>query len=67
MFMTTDARVRSSWVTFEPSTGAPISSTPPTRCPSTEKDVADDEFADFTKEYGLHHERITLPTTFNAK
>ena len=26
-----------------------------------------DEYADFTKEYGLHHERITLPTTFNAK
>jgi len=25
------------------------------------------EYVDFTKEYGLHHERITLPTTFNAK
>jgi hypothetical protein len=23
--------------------------------------------ADFTKEYDLHQERITLPTTFNAK
>jgi hypothetical protein len=26
-----------------------------------------DVYADFTKEQGLHHERITLPTTFNAK
>jgi hypothetical protein len=35
--------------------------------PPLEQDVAAEEFADFTKEYDLHLERITLPTTFNAK
>jgi hypothetical protein len=29
--------------------------------------VTADEYADFTKKYGLHHGRITLPTTFNVK
>ena len=42
-------------------------STPPTRCPTTGTGRNADEYADFTKEYGLHHERITLPTTFNTK
>jgi|GEM_PF-4300215 len=26
-----------------------------------------DVYADFTKEYRLHDERVTLPTTFNTK
>ncbi len=38
-----------------------------TKTRSRFQDVAADEYADFTKEYGLHHERITLPTTFNTK
>ena len=42
-------------------------STPPTRWPSTGICVPADEYASFTKKYGLHHERITLSTTFNTK
>ena len=67
MFMTTDARVRFGWVTFEPSSAScPVQ---PHRqgAPPLEQDVRADEYADFTKEYGLHPERITLPTTSNAK
>jgi hypothetical protein len=26
-----------------------------------------DEYADFTKEYGPHREKLTLPTAFNTK
>jgi len=50
--MTTDARVRSSWVTFEPSSA--LCSGQPHRqgAPALKQDVAADEYADFTNEYG---------------
>jgi hypothetical protein len=67
MFMTTDARVRSSWVIFEPSSASRCGQPHRQGAPPLERNVAADEYADFTKEYGLHHERITLQTTFNAK
>ena len=67
MFMTTDARVRSSWVTFEPLSASCSGQPHRQGAPPLEQDVAADEYADFTKEYGLQHERITLPTTFNTK
>src|ERR1035437_7311658 len=35
--------------------------------PPLEHEVAVDEYADFTKEYRLQNERMTLPTTFSAK
>ena len=61
------ARVRSSWVTLEPASA--LCSGQPHRqgAPPLEQDVDADEYADFTKEYRLQHERITLPTTFNTK
>src|SRR5664280_111256 len=63
MFMTTDAWVSSSWLTFEPLSASPSCSGQPHRqgAPPLEQDVAADEYADFTKEYRLHHGRITLP------
>src|SRR5665647_426267 len=67
MFMTTHARVRSSWVTFEPSSASCSGQPHRQGAPPLEQDVVADEYADFTKEYGLHHERISLPTTFNAR
>jgi len=66
MFMTADARVRSSWLTFETSS-ASCSGQPRRQGASPlEEDVVADVYADFTSEYRLEHERITLPTTFNA-
>ena len=65
--MTTHARVRSSWVTFEPSTVSRCRQPRRQGAPPLEQDVDADEDADFTKECSLHHERITLPTTFNTK
>jgi hypothetical protein len=67
MFMTTDARVRSNWVTFEPSS-ASRRRQPTDKVPlHWNRTSPPYEYADLTKEYGPHHERITLPTTFNAK
>ena len=31
------------------------------------KTSSHDEYADLAREYGLRHERLTLPTTFNTK
>jgi len=67
MFMTTDARVRFGWVTFEPSSTSCPAQPHRQGAPPLEQVVAADEYADFRKEYGLQHESITLPTTFNAK
>jgi hypothetical protein len=67
MSMTTDARVRSNWATFEPSTVSRCRQPRRQGAPPLEYDVEAVKYADFTKEYGLHHERITLPTTFNAE
>jgi hypothetical protein len=67
MFMTTDGRVRSNWVTFEPSSASCSGQPHRQGAPPQEQDVAADEYADFTKEYDLHYERITLPTIFNTK
>src|SRR5680860_654035 len=60
-------RVRSSWVTFEPSSASCSGQPHRQGAPPLEQDVAGDEYADFTKEYGCQCERITLPTTFNTK
>jgi len=68
MFTTTDARIRSRWVTFETSSvscsGQPHRQDVPLLW---NKASSPDEYPDFTKEYGLRHERLTLPTTFNTK
>ena len=58
---------RSGRVTFEPSTVSRCRQPHRQGAPPLEQDVDADEYADFTKEYRLQHERITLPTTFNTK
>ena len=52
MFMTTEARVRSSWVTFEPLSASCSGQPHRQGAHPLEQDVEAVEYADFTKEYG---------------